>query len=165
MVASSEKYIGINPNLIQSSPYVLAYDANKNIAFDTEWSTVNKGVTKTAVNLFGNDATGSRSAEPIYVIPRNQDIDIEIIYDVETVNPKLTGTLSDGKTKGLSIKNDIRKTSREVFGGTGSQSIKMQAGVFYTIHIHLGMTSVKTEASVQDWDKAAGIAVLPANQN
>ena len=28
-VASSEKYIGINPNLIQSSPYVLAYDANK----------------------------------------------------------------------------------------------------------------------------------------
>ena len=164
-VASNEKYIGINPNLIQSSPYVLAYDANKNIAFDTEWSTVNKGVTKTAVNLFGNDATGSRSAEPIYVIPRNQDIDIEIIYDVETVNPKLTGTLSDGKTKGLSIKNDIRKTSREVFGGTGNQSIKMQAGVFYTIHIHLGMTSVKTEATVQDWDKAAGIAVLPANQN
>lgn len=161
---ANEKYIGLNPNLIQSAPYVLAYDANKNIIFDTEWSAVNKGVTKTTVNLFGNDADGSSAAAPIYVIPRDQAMDIEITYDVETVNPKLTGVLSDGKTKGLSIKNCIRKTSKEVFGATGSQSVKMQAGVSYTIHLHLGMTSVKTEASVQAWTPSTGTAVLPDNQ-
>lgn len=161
---ANEKYLGINPNLIQSAPYVLDYDANKNIIFNTQWSTVNKGVTKTTVNLFGNDADGSSAAAPIYVIPRDQAMDIEITYDVETVNPKLTGVLSDGKTKGLSIKNCIRKTSAEVFKATAGQSVKMQAGVSYTIHLHLGMTSVKTEASVQAWTPSTGTAVLPDNQ-
>lgn len=161
---ANEKYLGINPNLIQSAPYVLDYDANKNIIFNTQWSDVNKGVTTTTVNLFGNDADGSSAAAPIYVIPRDQAMDIEITYDVETVNPKLTGVLSDGKTKGLSIKNCIRKTSAEVFKATAGQSVKMQAGVSYTIHLHLGMTSVKTEASVQAWTPSTGTAVLPDNQ-
>ena len=161
---ANEKYLGLNPNLIQSAPYVLDYDANNNIIFNTQWSTVNKGVTTTTVNLFGNDADGSSAAAPIYVIPRDQAMDIEITYDVETVNPKLTGVLSDGKTKGLSIKNCIRKTSAQVFGASAGQSVKMQAGVSYTIHLHLGMTSVKTEADVQAWTTSTGTAVLPDNQ-
>ena len=161
---ANEKELGLNPNLIQSSPYVLAYDAKNNIVFDTNWSAANLGVTKKTVNLFGNDKEGTNQAMPIYVIPRNQDIDIEITYDVEVVNPKLTGTLSDGKTKGLSIKNCIRKTSAQVFKANAGQSVKMQAGVSYTIHLHLGMTSVKTDATVEDWVATEGTAELPANQ-
>jgi hypothetical protein len=163
-IASNEKYLGLNPNLIQSSPYVLAYDANNNIVFNSDWSNANKGVTKEPVNLFGNDFDGSKAANPIYVIPRDQDMDIQIIYDVETVNPKVATFLSDGKTKGVSIKNDIRKTSAEVFKATAGQSVKMQAGLSYTIHLHIGMTSVKTDAQVQTWVPESGDAVLPENQ-
>lgn len=157
--ANNEKYLGLNPVIVQSSPYVLDVDASKKVVFNSVWSGVNKGVTSTPVSIFGYDAAGGADM-PIYVIPRNQEIDVKIVYDVETVNPKLDNTLSDGVTKGSSIQNKISKLSSEVF----STLTKMEAGKWYTIRLHLGMTSVKVEASVTDWGTEVGTAELPANQ-
>lgn len=149
---SSEKYLGLNPVLIQSKPYSTIVDAGG----VTKFTDANVGVTKTKVNLF-NSATATA---PIYVIPRNKPIDIEIIYDVETVNPKLSTYLSDGVTHGSTIENKIRKKSTEIFISTNP--IKMQAGVGYTLNIHLGMTSVKVDAVVENWvDGGSGNAKLP----
>ena len=153
--AGNEKYLGLNPVLIQSVPYSTTLHTD---GTTTVFNDANVGVTNTKVNLF-NSATAT---DPIYVIPRDQNIDVEIIYDVETVNPKLSDFLSDGVTHGLSIENKIRKSSADIFGSAK----KMQAGIAYTLNIHLGMTSVKVSASVQGWDDttSAGNAILPENQ-
>lgn len=155
-VADGESFLGLNPNLIQSAPYEVD---------DVDYPSIIKnlvGVTKTPVNLFG-DGTAA-ATKPIFVIPNDKPIDIEIVYDVETVNPKLASKLSDGIVPGLSTENKIKKTSKEIFNTTNN--VTMQAGEGYTIKIHLGMTSVKVEAVVEPWDDstAAGIAELPANQ-
>lgn len=168
--AESEKWMGLNPCLLQIEPYKTTVNGAGVTVFDS--SDKNKGVKKDAVNLFANwNATtkeyteNTNATQPIFVIPRDQAIDVEIIYDVETVNPKLASFLSDGLTPGLSTQNKIRKKSYEVFN-TGTKVIKMQAGLSYTLNIHLGMTSVKVDATVQPWDDstAAGNAELPANQ-
>lgn len=102
------------------------------------------GVTKEAVNLFG---VGANVDAPIFVIPTNDDIDIEICYDVETKDGNLSTFISDGLTHGTSVENKIRKTSKEIF--KSATAVKMEDNKAYTIHIILGMTSVKFEASVE----------------
>ena len=160
--ADGEKFIGLNPTLLQKEPYKV-----NNEAYPTKFDNdQNIGVTKTAVNLFG-DGTDAADA-PIYVIPNDKPIDIDIVYDVETINPKLASKLSDGITPGLSTENKIFKKSFQIFNtvNTDAAKVTMQAGEFYTIKIHLGMTSVKVEAAVEPWIVAQdnGIAELPANQ-
>lgn len=145
----SEKNLGLNPKIIENPTSTSGvWPAGKT-----------DGVTATTVNLFGDG--NSDADKPIFVIPVNKKIDVEIIYDVETANPKLFGTLSDGLTHGLSIENKIKKTSAEIFG----TETTMQAGIGYTLNIHLGMTSVKVDASVNPWgDDTKGNADLPDNQ-
>lgn len=164
--ASSEKYLGLNPNIIQKTPYETEVDASGKTLFTTAWNTANPGVKSTPVNLFAKWNSTSNQYEPapadgaIFVIPMEKPIDVSIIYDVETVNPKLAGKLSDNLTPGKSIENKIYKKSNEIFPA----ETKMEAGKFYTLRIHIGMTSVKVEASVTDWDDQAGkIVNLPAN--
>jgi len=151
--ASNEKVTGLNPTIIQSK----------------KWSeqAATDGVTKTAKNLFYNstapaDATAALEA-PIYVIPTGDDMTVSIVYDIETVNPKLAGTVSDLETNGLSIENKITKTIT-VTGGT--DALKLEAGKKYTINLHLGMSQVEFDAEVSDWADAAAVngeAWLPAN--
>ena len=166
--ASSEKYLGLNPALIQSTEYKLD---GTGLKFDATWSAANKGVTAAQQTLFGQwdytDPTnpvlveGNVANNDIYVIPMNKPIDVEICYDVETVNPKLAEKLSDNLTPGKSIENKIKKTSVQIFGA----ETKMVAGKYYTLKLHLGMTSVKVDASVTDWEAdKTGTAELPANQ-
>ena len=100
------------------------------------------GVTKTAVNLFGTDAALSA---PVYVIPTGETMSVTIVYDVETVNPKLPGYISDAVTHGVSIENRITKT---IDFGTGEG---LDNGKKYTLKLHLGMNSVKLDAEVTDW--------------
>ena len=72
---------------------------------------------------------------------------VTIEYDVETYDPKLiTDRLADNKTTGSSICN--RLTSAIT---TGGQPLTMQAGKQYNIRLHLGLTSVKVDASVTNW--------------
>ena len=105
------------------------------------------GVTKTAVNLFGTDAALSA---PVYVIPTGETMSVTIVYDVETVNPKLPGYISDAVTHGVSVENRITKT---IDFGTGEG---LDNGKKYTLKLHLGMNSVKLDAEVTDWVEVDG---------
>jgi hypothetical protein len=161
-IASNEKVQGLNPQLIQTD---VAFD----YANPTVWSSDDaapKGVTKNPQNLFAQWSTsnkkwtvaGSKTA-PIYVIPTDDDVEVEIVYDVETIDDKLFDNLSDGKTHGSTIQNRIRKKIN--FGNTA----RLEAGKAYTIMLHLGMNSVKFDAEVSEWEdvKPATDIDLPAN--
>ena len=155
----NESYTGLNPYLLEN--YV------NDTWGGTEWKKAesaggkNRGVTRDVQNLFG-DGTAANNA-PIYVIPTGEDIDITIEYDVLTADKNLSTFLSDGLTAGSMIKNTISKKSNEIFGTTGA--VQMIDGKAYTIHLILGMTSVKIEANVTDFEAENAIANLPQNQD
>ena len=131
---------GLNPEIIQNS-------------------TATSGVTTTYQNLFSpsgaiadplnptDDELAARLKEPVYVIPTGEAMTVTIVYDVETANPSLAGYLSDGTTHGSSIENKITKTI--YYGGEG---MSLESGKKYTLTLHLGMNSVKFDASVDSWD-------------
>lgn len=146
--ATNEKSLGLNPNLIQKEGYV-TNPGEDNAA----WNGSAIGVTKNPVDLFAGGGI-------FYVIPvADQTVEVEIVYDVETIDKNLANTISDGKTKGSSIENRITKAVS--FGSVTS----LEAGKGYTINLHLGMNSVKLDAEVKDWeDMSPGTEVdLPAN--
>ncbi|MBR1542818.1 MAG: Ig-like domain-containing protein [Bacteroidaceae bacterium] len=118
---------GLNPVIVQDVPY---NDA-----------ALQAGVTKTPVNLFNGS-----SDDPIYVIPSGQPLKVTIVYDVETATDELAGYLSDGVTHGTSVENKITKTISFADGN------KLEAGKRYNLALHLGMTSVKFDATVSDWE-------------
>lgn len=119
------------------------------------------GVTNKSVLLFKGNA--EKNGGFFYVIPRNaeESVNVTIAYDVETIDPKLAGKLSDNETYGSSIENVISK--EDIFG----EGKDFEAGKQYEIHIHLGMTSVKIDATVTDWDDSTDPADvdLPDNQD
>ena len=127
---------------------------------DVLWTAEkNPGVTNEPANLFGNGY--SAAADPIFVIPTGDPIDIEIVYDVMTKDDNLSTFLSDGLTHGNIITNTISKTSKEIFGA----DTNMEPGNAYTIKIILGMTSVKFDAAVEPWNEIPAVNVnLPDNQ-
>lgn len=138
--SANESPVGLNPVVVQSQPYS---------------GTPTAGVTPTAVNLFDN----ATATAPLYVIPSGQPLNVTIVYDVETQNPNLTTKLSDGVTPGTSVENKITKAIS--FGASN----KLEAGKKYNLTLHLGMTSVKFDAAVSDWDDNTdnGEANLPDN--
>ncbi len=145
--ASNEKVTGLNPTIIQSK----------------KWSeqAATDGVQKTAKNLFNSDDEDA----PIYVIPTGDDLTITIVYDIETADEKLPGTVSDKETAGVSIENRISKTIT-VTGSTPASALKLEAGKKYTIQLHLGLSQVEFDATVDEWDDAAsasGEAWHPGN--
>ena len=137
--ASNEKFRGLNPKVIS--------DYNES----TGKGNTQEGVTNVTKSLF-------ESTDPVMVIPTGEDMEVEIIYDVETEDDNLSTTLSDGKTPGSSIENRITKTVS--FGPDG-----MQNGKHYTLSLHLGMNSVKFDAAVSEWEEASAKpeADLPLN--
>lgn len=126
MADDSELPAGINPDLVQS----------------TLWNDASPkpGVTNSARNLFSS----ASAADPAYVIPTGDPVDITIEYDIETADPKLKGYfLSDGKTNGTSIANRITKTN---------VLTSLEAGKSYIINLNLGLTDVTFDAtSVSTW--------------
>ena len=156
--ASNEKTLGLNPQIIQSNA-----DINYVQTDSAAWKDEQKGVTNQAVSLFRNwDSENNKyvaSSKPIMVIPTGDDFDIEIVYDVETIDPNLAGYVSDGKTQGNSIENRVRKAV--TFGGVAA----LENGKHYTLNLHLGMNSVKLDANVSDWQEAEAPAEpdLPLN--
>lgn len=142
--AANELPQGLNPVILEN--------------YSTDPAAKTAGVTKDAVNLFG---VGAAANAPIFVIPTNDEIDIEICYDVETKDGNLSTFISDGLTHGISVENKIRKTSKDIFGAI----TKMEDNKFYTIHIILGMTSVKFEAKVEPFVVIPGTDVNLPNNN
>lgn len=133
---------GLNPVIVQSAKY--------------DNPALTAGVTNATVNLFDNTSVDA----PVYVIPTGQPLKLTIVYDVETQADKLPGYLSDGVTHGTSIENRITKT----IALTSGETMRMEAGKHYILNLHLGMTSVKLNATISDWsDGGSGNADLPVN--
>jgi hypothetical protein len=86
---------------------------------------------------------------------------VTIVYDIETKDPNLAGYLSDGVTRGISIENKITKSIQLNDGS----NMTLEAGKKYVIGLHLGLTSVKFDAQVANWDNEQheGSAYLPVN--
>ncbi len=150
--ASNEKMLGFNPQVTQSSA-----DIDNPGLPAAAWKAANKGVTKDAVYLFSK---GNAAADaPIMVIPTGDEVTVEIVYDVETIDKNLANYVSDNTTKGSSIENRISQTVK-----VGSESLKMANGKHYTLNLHLGMNSVKLDAAVTGWvDVAENNVNLPKN--
>jgi len=140
--ARNEKPLGLNPVLIQSKPYGSA--------------DLSAGVTKTAVNLFNSTTTDA----PVFVIPTNEPLKVTIVYDVETKDEKLATLLSDGVTHGSTVENAISKSVQ-----IGGSEFTLEAGKKYTIALHIGLTSVKFDASVSAWDASGASAGADVPQN
>ena len=121
------------------------------------------GVTKKTVNLFDANGGADETANlnmPIFVIPTDENLKITIVYDVETYDSNLAQFLSDGAAKGSSIQNTIEKEiTRE------GQAFQLEAGKVYTIGLHLGLTSVKFDASVTEWTNETTNVDLPGNKD
>lgn len=138
-IASNEKITGLNSTIISDN------------------TNTQEGVTKTLKNLF----TATAASDPIYVIPTGDDVEVEIVYDVETEDDNLAGVLSDGTTHGSSIENRISKKIT-----WASTEKKFENGKAYTLKLYLGMNSVKFDAAVTGWDAQAEVeSDLPANKN
>jgi len=125
---------GLNPVLLE-----------KAAAIGETWADKDPGIpTDAYANLF--ETSGEEDADaPIYVIPADEeDLTIEICYDVETEDSTLAGLLSDNKTHGIPVENKI-------FKNTG---VQLEAGKSYTIKIVVGLESVKFAVEVTDWKDA-----------
>ena len=148
LASSGETPAGLNPLLVQSAPYVTS----------PELTTTTPGVTNTWVNLFNDQLSATT---PVLVIPTGAPLTVTIVYDVETYDEQLSADkLSDMRTSGRTIENRISATVTT----DGTTPIVMEAGRRYTVNLTLGMTSVKTTASVDDWGaNTDGGAGLPTN--
>ena len=94
----NERPTGLNPTIVQSGLYTVS---------GSTLSSTTPGVINTAVNLF----YGTDSDTPIYVIPTNDPMTVNIVYDVETYAPKLVSQyLGDGQTHDSTIENNITAT-------------------------------------------------------
>lgn len=146
--SSTELPLGLNPQLIQSSAYTTA----------PSLSTTTTGVTSTPQNLFNDEADATT---PVLVIPTGAPMVVTIVYDVETYDELLASNLlSDGVTRGRTIENRISATVTT----DGSTPMVMQAGKRYTVNLTLGLTGVKTSASVTSWGAGGdGNGDLPDN--
>jgi hypothetical protein len=141
-VATNEKTLGLNTQFIETEA---SYGSGV-------WNATPAGVNKDLTNLFNESGI-------FYVIPTDDNMEVEIVYDVETIDANLGTKLSDGKTAGSHIENRISKSIK-----FGDDITKLEAGKAYTIKLHLGMNSVKFDAAVTDWeDMAAPDIDLPAN--
>jgi hypothetical protein len=159
---------GLNEKIIENySPAANGtFGADKNLGVGAMTTNVVDKVTVSndaavgTVLLFGGDP--SQNGGYFYVIPRNEGttpVDVTIAYDIETIDEALAGKLSDGETHGISIENII--TKENIFG-----SMDFRAGYQYDIKIHLGMTSVKIDATVTDWVENGTTDIdLPYNQS
>ena len=118
----------------------------------TQASNTNSGVPITLTNLFDGSMTAN---DPIYVIPTGEQMEITVVYDIETEDDNLAGLLSDNVTHGSAIENKITRPT----------GLTIEAGKSYTVKIYLGIESVKFDVTVTDWSTGGSYnAELPENQ-
>jgi hypothetical protein len=80
---------------------------------------------------------------------------------VETRDDKLATYLADAETHGSSVDNSITKTIQ-----IAGSDLTLEAGKKYTLVLHIGLTSVKFDASVSSWEQGtSGSADMPQNNN
>jgi hypothetical protein len=109
------------------------------------------GVTKTNVSVFTGAAPAKNDATYYTFIPTTDDttLNVKITYYVTTQDAKLEDGIS-------CVKNVINKDITFTGGFTG--------GYNYNLNIVLGMTTVKLEATVSDWEDPSNVDIdLPVN--
>lgn len=149
----------LNPTLVENfcAP-VLEGGVYKFAAWTADGKGKTPGVTAAPQFLFATSADIEIADDDqgfFYIIPRNggQNVDLRLIYDVETIDGRIAGLLADRVTHGKSITNDLTK---EAIFGAGKD---FEPGKQYVIKIHLGMTSVKIDAEVTDWTDTTPVEV------
>ena len=127
----------INPEIREAASYSnSAGSGDKKLADgDAAWATGNPtGIYTTAVPVFAKETIPG-----VTLIPGgSQDVYITVDYLVRTADPNLATGFTQIEQV---ISNKVSLAS-------------LQSNKFYTIIIHLGMTSVKFEAVVADWETA-----------
>lgn len=129
----------INPEIREAASYSnYAGSGDKKLASgDAAWASGNPtGIYTTAVPVFAKETIPG-----VTLIPGGtSDIYVTVDYLVRTADPNLALGYSEVEQV---ISNKISLAS-------------LQSNKFYTIIIHLGMTSVKFEAVVADWQTTVG---------
>lgn len=154
--ANNESPVGLNPALVQSGAYTATWNAGSTAISNITSTTT--GVTKDYQNLFNS----TTATTPIYVIPTGEALKVTIEYDVETADANIANTLADGAVTGSVVSNTITKEIKT----SSSDAITMDGGKLYNIKLHLGMTSVKVSATVDEFPTTAtaeGEGWLPNN--
>ena len=99
--------------------------------YSTPWTV--EGVTTTAKNVYKTD-----TQDGFYMIPgASMELEVVINYDVSTV---------DGNIDGGYVRTN------QVITNTVTLPTTLQSNKYYTLVIHLGLTSVKFSAEVAGWD-------------
>lgn len=99
--------------------------------YATSWSV--EGVTTTAKNVYKTN-----TQDGFYMIPgASMELEVVINYDVSTV---------DGNINGGYVRTN------QVITNTVTLPTTLQSNKYYTLVIHLGLTSVKFSAEVAGWD-------------
>ena len=126
-------------------------DGNENSV--THFSQQPLGVTKTLQSLMGYGVDGTTPASLMFV-PNTGGVDdmtVTVTYKVITRDPNLKNGYS-------SVENKITRTIASLGGNA------FKPGYATTLNLHLGMTTVKMDASVAGWDDASeGTTDLPLN--
>jgi hypothetical protein len=104
----------------------------------------NPGVTEDAAPLFNVSSLASTGDGYFYVIPRNQgkNVDLEIVYYVETIDSRIPYLLTDDVTYGSVIEN--KKVKAALLG----QDVDFKPGKSYVINITL---SGEINVEISDW--------------
>ena len=87
-----------------------------------------------------------------------------IDYDVQTLDSMVAGKLADGQSLGTIVNQVLSQYN--IFGNDDEgKPIDIRAGYQYEIRLHIGMTSIKVDASVKDWEEPVNEAnpTLPYN--
>lgn len=136
---TSDKDYSINPEIREAASYSnsAGSGAKKLAAGDATWAAGNPtGIYTTAVPVFAKE-----NIPGVTLIPGGtSNIYITVDYLVRTADPNLANGYSEVEQV---ISNKVSLAS-------------LQSNKFYTIIIHLGMTSVKFEAVVADWQTTVG---------
>jgi len=120
------------------------------------WTNPNAGVINTVLN-----ACGTVETNPILLIPgqAGQKLEVTVEYVVRTYDEKLDATAS-GETGAKWTK--VTQTVTNVVTLPA-----LDVNKYYTLVIHLGLTTVKFSAEVADWDAAEAtdskVIWLPSN--
>lgn len=124
--------------------YLRLYDGNWNATYVSNKQVemgdfFKKGINSCPCAYVLDNVKGEQelfgSAGDYYTVIPGSEYRIQIVYDVVTTDAKLDG--------GNSTVTNTYVTE---------QSYKMEAGKAYSFHLNIGMTSIKFEAEVNDWN-------------
>ena len=152
-------------NFTANSGYPTA-TASSNVvsAWYRDGSNTIEGITTTAKSVYKSDATDAG----FLLIPGSagQTLEVEVEYVVRTYDSALDpATANDDKNSSSAAYGTWTKVTQKIKNNVTLPALEVNK--YYTLVIHLGLTSVKFSAEVSDWDSAGDadtrVVWLPSN--